>query len=59
MAKNRLVSNKVQRKADKSYAVFKNPAETLIGKIVVGLILFGTIAVILIAAVIAVIEFFS
>lgn len=39
--------------------VFKDPSESLIGKIVIGLIIFGTIAGVFIGAILAVIEYFS
>ena len=39
--------------------VFKDPSESLWGKIIIGIIIFGTIALILIGAIIAVVNFFS
>lgn len=59
MAKKNSVSKKQQPVAKKDTYVFKDPSESLWGKIVIGLIIFGTIAVILIGAIIAVINFFS
>ncbi len=60
MAKKKTSVQKVdQNKGAKDSYVFKDPSESLLGKIVIGLIIFGTIAIILIGAVIAVINFFS
>ncbi|MBG0762679.1 hypothetical protein [Acholeplasma laidlawii] len=59
MAKKNSVSKKQQPVAKKDTYVFKDPSESLWGKIVIGLIIFGTIAVILIGAIIAVVNFFS
>ncbi|WIF88978.1 hypothetical protein [Acholeplasma laidlawii] len=59
MAKKNSVSKKQQSVAKKDTYVFKDPSESLWGKIVIGLIIFGTIAVILIGAIIAVVNFFS
>ena len=59
MAKKNSVSKKQQPAAKKDTYVFKDPSESLWGKIVIGLIIFGTIAVILIGAIIAVVNFFS
>lgn len=59
MAKKNSVSKKQQPVAKKDTYVFKDPSESLWGKIVIGFIIFGTIAVILIGAIIAVVNFFS
>lgn len=59
MAKKNSVSKKQQPVAKKDTYVFKDPSESLWGKIVIGIIIFGTIAVILIGAIIAVVNFFS
>lgn len=59
MAKKNSVSKKQQPVAKKDTYVFKDPSESLWGKIVIGIIIFGTIAVILIGAIIAVFNFFS
>lgn len=59
MAKKNSVSKKQQPVAKKDTYVFKDPSESLWGKIIIGLIIFGTIAVILIGAIIAVVNFFS
>lgn len=60
MAKTKTSQKKTQPTVEKkdSY-VFKDPSESIWGKIVIGLIIFGTIAVILIGAIIAVVDFFS
>ncbi len=60
MAKKKTSQKKTQPTVEKkdSY-VFKDPSESIWGKIVIGLIIFGTIAVILIGAIIAVVDFFS
>lgn len=57
--KNTSVKKVDQKKTSKDSYVFKDPSESLLGKIIIGLIIFGTIAIILIGAVIAVINFFS
>lgn len=60
MAKKKTSQKKTQPTVEKkdSY-VFKDPSESIWGKIVIGLIIFGTIAIILIGAIIAVVDFFS
>ena len=59
MAKKNSVSKKQQPVAKKDTYVFKDPSESLWGKIIIGIIIFGTIALILIGAIIAVVNFFS
>lgn len=60
MAKKKTSQKKTQPTVEKkdSY-VFKDPSESIWGKIVISLIIFGTIAIILIGAIIAVVDFFS
>lgn len=60
MAKKNSVTKKQQPVVDKKDTyVFKDPSESLWGKIIIGVIIFGTIALILIGAIIAVVNFFS
>ncbi|MBN3490213.1 hypothetical protein JV173_01670 [Acholeplasma equirhinis] len=59
MAKKQTSKKPVQKTEKKSYDVFTDPTESIWGKIVVGIILFGTIAVILIGAGIAIYDFFK
>lgn len=59
MAKKKPVTNKKTVVDKKDTYVFKDPSESLWGKIIIGLIIFGTIALILIGAIIAVVNFFS
>jgi len=59
MAKKNSVSKKQQPVAKKDTYVFKDPSESLWGKIVIWLFILGTIAAIIIGAIIAVFKFFS
>ncbi|CDR30697.1 Uncharacterised protein [Acholeplasma oculi] len=60
MAKNKTATKeKAVKPAKKESLVFKDPSESLLGKIIIGLIIFGTIAFIFIGAIIAVVNFFS
>ena len=60
MAKKKTSQKKSQPTVEKKDTyVFKDPSESIWGKIVIGLIIFGTIAIILIGAIIAVVDFFS
>jgi hypothetical protein len=60
MVKKNSVTKKTTSPVEKKDTfVFKDPSESLWGKIIIGIIIFGTIALILIGAVIAVINFFS
>ncbi len=60
MAKKNSVTKKTTRPvAKKDTYAFKDPSESLWGKIIIGIIIFGTIALILIGAIIAVVNFFS
>jgi len=57
---NKKVNKKPNQVATKkSKDVFTDPTESIWGKIVVGLIIFGTIATILIGAIITVVQAFS
>ncbi|MFA7417994.1 MAG: hypothetical protein WCZ19_05565 [Acholeplasma sp.] len=60
MAKKNSGTKKATPTVDKKDTyVFKDPSESLWGKIIIGIIIFGTIALILIGAIIAVVNFFS
>ncbi|WP_025725283.1 hypothetical protein [Acholeplasma granularum] len=60
MAKKKNISKKTSAVVEKKEsAIFKDPSESLWGKIIIGIIIFGTIFVILIGAIIAVVNFFS
>lgn len=59
MAKKKNKTKSSKEVTKQSYDVFTNPTETVIGKIVVGIIIFGTIALILISAIVAIVNFFN
>lgn len=58
MAKKKLKQETLEANKSKPI-VFKDPSETLWGKIVIGLIIFGTIATVLISTIVALIQYFK
>lgn len=58
MAKKKKKTKSSKEVTKQSYDVFTNPTETLLGKIIVGIIIFGTIALIFISVIIMLIDFF-
>ncbi|VEU82180.1 hypothetical protein [Acholeplasma hippikon] len=58
MAKKKLKQEVLESRKSKPI-VFKDPSETLWGKIVIGVIIFGTVATVLISTVFALIEYFG
>lgn len=59
MAKKKQKNKSSKEVTKQSYDVFTNPTETIVGKIVVGIIIFGTIALIIISAILAIINFYN